>query len=117
MSLSESLSQLFIPTASAATPAASAQGGGSSFFIMTAALIFMMYFMIWRPQSRRAREQRELINALSKGDEVITSGGMLGTITKVMDGYIRLAPADGVEVVMQKSAIASLLPKGTLKTI
>ena len=112
------ISQLFIPTAHAATAAAETpQAGGSSFMIMTAALIFMMYFMVWRPQSRRAREARDLVNAIAKGDEVVTTGGLLGTITKVTDSHVRLMLADGVEVALQKSSVTSLLPKGTLKTL
>lgn len=116
MQLPEIMS-FFIPSAEAATPAVQPAGGGSSFMIMTGALIFMMYFMIWRPQNRRAREQRDLMSALTQGDEVITAGGILGTITKVMDGYIRLSPANGVEMIIQKSSVTGLLPKGTLKTI
>jgi len=76
-----------------------------------------MYFMIWRPQSRRAREMRELASALTKGDEVVTSSGILGVLTKVTETHIHLQPSDGIELVMQKSAVSSLLPKGTLKSL
>lgn len=117
MSIAASLIQFFIPAAEAATADASPAGGGSSFFIMTAALIFMMYFMIWRPQSRRAREMRDLAGSLTKGDEVVTSSGILGILTKVTDSHIHLQPANGVELIMQKSAVTSLLPKGTLKSL
>ena len=74
-----------------------------------------MYFFILRPQTKRAKEQRELINNLAKGDEVVTSGGLSGKITKISDDFISLAISDNVEVQMQKNAVTAVLPKGTLK--
>jgi len=79
------------------------------------ALIF--YFLIWRPQSKRAKEHRDLMSSLNKGDEVMTNGGILGKLAKVDDNYIVLQINDTVEVKMQKSAISAVLPKGTLKSI
>jgi preprotein translocase subunit YajC len=79
------------------------------------AIIF--YLMIWRPQSKRAKEQRELLAGLSKGDEVATTGGLLGKITRVTDDFVVIEVADGTETKFQKAAIASVLPKGTLKNI
>lgn len=79
------------------------------------ALIF--YFLIWRPQSKRAKEHKELMSSLNKGDEVMTNGGILGKLTKVDDNYIVLQIADNVEIKLQKSAITAILPKGTLKSI
>lgn len=79
------------------------------------ALIF--YFLIWRPQSKRAKEHKELMGSLNKGDEVMTNGGIMGKLNKVDENYIVLQIADNVEVKMQKSAVAAVLPKGTLKSI
>ena len=117
MQLSEMISDFFISSAHADTAAAPAPQGGFSFFIMMAVLIFFMYFAIWRPQSRRAKEQRNLLNSLAKGDEVVTAGGILGTINKLSDNYVVLSLADNVEITIQKSSIVSALPKGTLKSI
>lgn len=79
------------------------------------ALIF--YFLIWRPQSKRAKEHKDLMSSLNKGDEVMTNGGILGKLNKVDENYIVLQISDNVEVKMQKSAVAAVLPKGTLKSI
>ncbi len=79
------------------------------------ALIF--YFLIWRPQSKRAKEQRELLSSLNKGDEVMTNGGLLGKLGKVDDNYVVVEIAENVEVKMQKASVAAVLPKGTLKSI
>lgn len=91
--------------------------GNTSFFVMTGALIFLMYFMIWRPQSRRARAQRDLVQSVQKGDEIVTAGGVLGTVTRVMDNHLQLALTGNVEILLQKTAVATVLPKGTLKSL
>lgn len=78
-------------------------------------LIF--YFLIWRPQSKRAKELKTLVDSLAKGDEVMTTSGMLGKINKVDDHYVALQVADNVELKMQKTAVAAVLPKGTIKSI
>jgi preprotein translocase subunit YajC len=81
-------------------------------------LIFVVfYFLLIRPQMKRAKEQRKMIEALAKGDEVVTGGGMLGKVTKVGDQYISLEIADGVVTHVQKSAVQTLLPKGTIKEL
>ena len=79
--------------------------------------IAFFYFAILRPQSKRAKEQRDLLNSLEKGDEVATAGGVLGKIIKVADQYVVLSVANNVDIVVQKSAIAMALPKGTLKSM
>lgn len=79
------------------------------------ALIF--YFIIWRPQSKRAKEHKELMGSLGKGDEIMTNGGILGKLTKVEDNYVVVQIHDNVEIKMQKSAITAVLPKGTIKSI
>jgi preprotein translocase subunit YajC len=81
-------------------------------------LIFVVfYFLLIRPQMKRAKEQRKMIEALQKGDEVVTSGGMLGKVTKVGDQYVSLEIADGVVTHVQKSTVQTLLPKGTIKEL
>lgn len=117
MQLFDTVSNFFIASAHADTGAAPSPQGGFSFFIMMGILVFFMYFAIWRPQSRRAKEQKDLLSSLAKGDEVVTAGGILGTISKISDNYVVLSMADNVEITMQKSSIVSALPKGTLKSI
>jgi preprotein translocase subunit YajC len=79
------------------------------------AVIF--YFLIWRPQSKRAKELKALTAGLGVGDEVMTNAGILGKLTKIDDLYVTIQVADKVELKMQKSAIAAVLPKGTIKSI
>lgn len=100
----------------AANTAAPAPGGISPLLFMIA-IILLFYVMLIRPQQKRAKEHRSLLTGLSKGDEVITSGGLAGKITKVNDDFIMLNVADGVEVKVQKAAIAATLPKGTLNSV
>jgi len=90
-------------------------GGGIEFFIMIGIFFLIMYFMIIRPQSKRAKEHKKLIEALAKGDEVVTNGGLLGRITEVGDSFVKIEVADGVAIKVQKNAVASVMPKGTLK--
>ena len=102
--------------AMAQDPAAQGMGvmGQVIFF---AGFILIFYFLIWRPQSKRAKEHKALMSGLNKGDEVVTSGGVAGRITKVTDDFIVLEVADNVEMKIQKVAVAAALPKGTLKDI
>lgn len=113
------ITNLFINPAYADSLGAPTQsgGGGTSLLLMTGVFIFFMYFVIWRPQSKRAKEQRSLIHSLAKGDEVVTLSGIVGKIAKINDNYIVLAVTDTIEITMQKNSIASALPKGTLKSI
>lgn len=73
--------------------------------------------MIWRPQAKRAKEQKNLLGNLQKGDEVVTNGGIAGKINKVTDDFVVIEVSDTVELKIQKGAIAATLPKGTLKAI
>lgn len=75
----------------------------------------VMYFMVIRPQSKRAKEHKALLEALAKGDEVITQSGIAGTIAHVGDNFVKVEVANGVELSIQKSAISTVLPKGSLK--
>lgn len=105
-----------IPNAMAAAPVGGGQAGGSQFLIMMVILFGIMYFMIIRPQSKRAKEHKAMISALAKGDEVVTNGGTLGRVTKVGEQFISVEIADGVEIKVQRAAVASVMPKGTIKS-
>lgn len=83
--------------------------------IVMAVLLF--YFVAIRPQTKRAKEQKAMIEALQKGDEIITSGGQLGRVLKVTDSYVVLEVDENIKVTVLKTAVQTLLPKGTLKTI
>jgi len=85
--------------------------------IFIGGMFVLFYFILWRPQSKRAKEHRELVKSLAKGDEVLTSGGILGKVTRVTDEYITVEVADGVELPLQKASVAAALPKGTIKSI
>lgn len=91
----------------------------SPFFnlIMFGGVILLFWLLLLRPQSKRAKEHRELIAGISRGDEVMTSGGLLGKVTKIDGEYMALQIADGVEIKLQKSSVAAALPKGTLDQI
>jgi preprotein translocase subunit YajC len=78
-------------------------------------LIAVMYFLMIRPQMKRAKEHKEMLGKLGKGDEVITSGGVAGTVTEIGDNFVTVEIADNVRVRVQKAAISNVLPKGTLK--
>ncbi len=92
-----------------------AQGGGLQLVFMVALFFGIMYFMIIRPQSKKAKEHASLLSALSKGDEVVTNGGILGKITKLGDNFIELKVSDTSTMKIQRHAIASVMPKGTMK--
>jgi len=85
--------------------------------IFIGGMFVLFYLILWRPQSKRAKEQKELISSISKGDEVMTSGGILGKVTAVSDDYMAMQIADGVEIKVQKSSVAAALPKGTIAGI
>ena len=103
------------PTAYAQDPAAAPSATVNFLFIGGMFLLF--YLILWRPQSKRAKEHRELIEAISKGDEVMTSGGILGKVTAVSDDYLSIKVAEGVELKLQKSSVSAALPKGTIAGI
>lgn len=94
-----------------------AQGDGTFSLVMIAAIFVLFYFMLIRPQNKRAKEHRELVGKIKKGDEVITSGGILAKVVGVDEQYIKVSIADGVEISLQRSAISTVLPKGTLKSL
>jgi preprotein translocase subunit YajC len=99
---------------------AQAAPGGDPGYIGLLPIVLMfvlLYFLMIRPQMKRAKEQKAMIEALQKGDEVITAGGVLGRITRLSDAYISLEIAPNTEISVQKAAVQVLLPKGTLKSI
>lgn len=107
---------MFISNAYAQSAGAASATDFSSLFIFIPMFV-LMYFLMIRPQMKRQKEQKALLDALSKGDEVITVGGVLGKVTKVTEAYVTLEVSNGTEVIVQKSAVTLLLPKGTIKAI
>ncbi|MFC3609107.1 preprotein translocase subunit YajC [Stutzerimonas tarimensis] len=96
---------------------AGAPGGDMMSILMLVGFVVIFYLMIWRPQAKRAKEHKNLIGGLQKGDEVVTSGGIAGKVVKVADDFVVLEVSDTVELKFQKVAVAATLPKGTLKAI
>jgi len=94
-----------------------AQPDSTFTLIMIAAIFVLFYFMLIRPQNKRAKEHRELLSHLKKGDEIITSGGILAKVVSMDEQYIKVSLADGVEIHLQKGAVNTVLPKGTLKSL
>ena len=111
---------MFISTAYAQTAGAAAatpEGplGMLGGMLPLLAVFAVMYFIMIRPQMKRQKELRNLIEALAKGDEVVTTGGMLGKITTVGESFLTIEVAKGVELQVQRGAVATVLPKGTIK--
>jgi preprotein translocase subunit YajC len=94
---------------------AAGQGSPIPSIVMLLVLFGLFYFLLIRPQQKRTKEHREMTEKLAKGDEVITQGGMLGRITKLGDTFISLEIAEGTEIKVQRGAVSTLLPKGTIK--
>ena len=112
---------MFISSAFAQAAPAAAAGGGDMMSSLTGMLplvlmFVVLYFVMIRPQMKKQKEHRTMIEALAKGDEVATAGGMLGKVTKLGDAYLTLELAPGVEVQLQRSAIVQVLPKGAINT-
>ncbi|MFZ6800644.1 preprotein translocase subunit YajC [Undibacterium sp. Di24W] len=97
--------------------AAGAAGTESSLmsFLPIILMFVVLYFVMIRPQMKRQKEQKSMLDALAKGDEVITAGGIAGKVTKVTDAFVSVEVSNGVDIQIQKSAVTTLLPKGTLK--
>ncbi|GAA5160812.1 preprotein translocase subunit YajC [Viridibacterium curvum] len=108
---------MLISTAHAQTAGAAADPtGGFSGILMMGLMLVVMYFLMIRPQMKRAKEHKALLDALAKGDEVMTNGGVAGTVTEVRDAFVKVEISSGVEILVQKSAVGAVLPKGTLKS-
>lgn len=109
------MSFLITDALAAAPSAAAVHESNITSILLMVGFILIFYFMLWRPQAKRAKEQRNLLNSLAKGDEVVTAGGILGKISQISDDFISLTISEGVEIKIQKPSIVGLLPKGTLK--
>jgi len=97
--------------------APAAQPGGSMMSLVFLVLMFgAFYFLLIRPQQKRMKEHKALVAGLSKGDEVVTAGGVLGRISDVSENFVTVEIADGVNVKVQRQAVQTVLPKGTIKT-
>ena len=101
----------------AAAQAAPAQQGSPMVLIMMVLFFAVFYFMAIRPQMKRAKEHKAMIDALQKGDEIVAAGGVVGSVTKISDNYVTMRIAENVEIRIQRPAVQVVLPKGTLKTI
>ena len=111
---------MFISNAYAQTAGTAADPGmmgNLTTFLPLLLMFVVMYFLMIRPQQKRAKEQRSMMDALAKGDEVVTAGGILGKVSKVNDTYVTVEIAANTEIVVQKNSITTLLPKGTLKSL
>jgi len=86
-------------------------------FLPIILMFVLLYFLMIRPQMKRQKEHKAMVQALGKGDEVVTAGGIVGRITKIGEVYITLELNEGTEIIIQKNAISTLLPKGTIKTL
>lgn len=107
---------MLISSAYAQAPAAGGDAGLMG-FLPIILMFVLLYFLMIRPQMKRAKEHKAMVEALQKGDEVITAGGLLGRITAVNEAYVSVEVAANTEVSVQKGAVQTLLPKGTIKSI
>ncbi len=101
--------------AQSATPAATPQSSGFSQILILLGFVVIFYLLLWRPQAKRAKEHRQLMANLAVGDEVTTTGGIVGKVMRLNGDLITLNIAENVEINLQKAAVSSVLPKGTLK--
>ncbi|HJW82023.1 MAG TPA: preprotein translocase subunit YajC [Acidiferrobacterales bacterium] len=116
MNVPENLLSLIVSDAHAADPApAGGAAGGFMSFLPLIIIFVIFYFLLIRPQSKRAKEHREMVAKLAKGDEVVAGGGILGRVTELSESYITVEVADGVNIKVQRHAVAQVLPKGTVK--
>jgi len=92
-------------------------GGGIEGLIFPIGLVVILYFFMIRPQMKRQKEHKTLVNDLAKGDEVQTEGGMMGRITEMGDNFLKVEIAEGVEIKIRRQAVAAVMPKGTLKSM
>ena len=107
---------MFIPSAFAQAPAVGGDAGLMS-FLPIILMFVVLYFLMIRPQMKRAKEQKAMIEALQKGDEVVALGGLVGRIVELSDQYATIEIASGTNIVIQRPAVQLLLPKGTIKSI
>lgn len=103
--------------AAASTSSAGGQQDGTFSLVMIVAIFVLFYFMLIRPQNKRAKQHRELLSQLKKGDEIVTSGGILAKVISLDEQFIKISASEGVEIHLQRSAVSSILPKGTIKSL
>ena len=106
---------MWISNAFAQAPAAGADSGGLMSFLPLILMFAVLYFIMIRPQMKRQKEHKAMVEALAKGDEVVTAGGLLGKVVKAGDAFLTVEVATGVEVQIQRTAVNQVLPKGTVK--
>ncbi len=106
---------LFISDAWAEAAPAAPQDAGLMGFLPLLVIFVLFYFLLIRPQMKRAKDHRKMVDSLAKNDEVVTSGGLLGKVTDLDESFITVEIAEGVRVKVQKTAVTSLVPKGTAK--
>ena len=107
---------MFISSAYAQTAGAAGDAQSTLMSMLPLVLMFVvLYFVMIRPQMKKQKEHKAMVEALAKGDEIVTAGGFLGKVSKIGETYIGVELADGMEVQMQRSAVVQVLPKGTLK--
>ena len=111
------LIDLLITPAHAQSAPASPFGGDLMTFLPMIAIFVVFYFLLIRPQQKKAKEAKAMLEALQKGDEVVTAGGILGRISKIGDQYVTVEVTDKTELTVQRGAISQLLPKGTIKAL
>ncbi|MDX2346738.1 MAG: preprotein translocase subunit YajC [Legionella sp.] len=97
--------------------AQAAQGDGTFSLVMIGVIFVLFYFMLIRPQNKRAKEHRDLINKIEKGDEIATSSGILGRVVQLDEQYLKVAISESTEITLQRSAVSAVLPKGTLAAL
>ncbi|WP_419418850.1 preprotein translocase subunit YajC [Legionella sp. D16C41] len=103
--------------AAAATGPSAGQTEGAFPLVMLIAIFVLFYFMIIRPNNKRAKEHRDLISSLKKGDEIVTSGGIVAKVVNIEEQFIKISVTEGVEINIQRNAVVSVLPKGTIKAL
>ncbi|MFM6906175.1 MAG: preprotein translocase subunit YajC [Acinetobacter tjernbergiae] len=107
----------FLISTAHAAPAAAQPAGNIMQFVMIAVFIAIFYFLIWRPQAKRAKEHRSLIESLGVGSEIVFAGGLMGKITKLDGDFAVVELSRGVDVKIQRASVISVLPEGTLNNL
>lgn len=108
---------MFITNAYAQSAASGFSLDSMGSFLPILLMFVVLYFLMIRPQQKKQKEQRDMLSALSAGDEVLTAGGIVGKITKVSENFITLEIAEGTEIIVQKASVVSILPNGTIETL
>lgn len=108
---------MIAPAYAQSAPAPAPFGSDLMAFLPMIAIFVVFYFLLIRPQQKKAKEARAMLDALQKGDEIVTAGGVLGRISKLGDQYLTVEIASGTEIMVQRGAVAQLLPKGTIKAL